>query len=494
MTKLCCFILFAVTASFAQTCSTVAGSNPAVTLCQGYRYSAHSSELAGEPERVYDVYYLSSAGPNNKGRQCIYWHGGGWRGTRGGYQVKGDAQLFMVRLAQNYCGAVYNPAYTLSARMSLKSPIDSKATSLDLEFDSLNGLVPYFPTGGTYKVVVDQENSLAETMTVTSQSGSGNDVKVNVTRGHGALAHSGGWKGFLFLGSNKGLYRVTTAGSGGTPGTYPLGFSGSSCSGSAPSGTYTVGSNGSISGFAVGSLGVGCTSLSVSFPNGPTNASGTAQYVGAGVTVPETQWPVPGNDLAAFHSFLAHCAAAGASHVTGSCSSYAQNPVPGNPMDQVVFGDSAGAHLSAMIALTGTSLLNTNVGTPGYSEWTDTGWKVRAYAVWSLPADLFTMFQTSWGFGNAQMALISLLGRYPAASDAASPVHYLSPANPPGLVINGTLDPITPNGQASELYATGTAVGVAVTGQSHELDVWKFPGVTLGAVYSFLEAEGGKGW
>ena len=112
----------------------------------------------------------------------------------------------MVRLAQNYCGAVYNPAYTLTARMSLKSPIDSKATSMDLQFDSLNGLVPYFPTGGTYKVVVDQENSLAETMTVTSQSGSGNDVKVNVTRGHGALAHSGGWKGFLFLGSDKGLY------------------------------------------------------------------------------------------------------------------------------------------------------------------------------------------------------------------------------------------------------------------------------------------------
>jgi hypothetical protein len=466
-----------------------------VTWCQGYRYSEHSSPFAGEPQRVYDVYYLTSAGPNNQGRQCIYWHGGGWRATRANYQAKGAAQEFMVRLAQNYCGAVYTPAYTLTARMGLQSPIDSTATSMALQFDSLAGLMPYFPTGGKYKVVVDQENSLAETMTVTSQSGSGNDVKLNVIRGSKAVAHSGGWRGFLFMGnSGPGVYKVTTAGSGGVPGTYALGFSGSSCTGALPAGTYTVGSDGSVSVWTVKSLGVGCSSLSVSFPNGPANASATAQYMGAGVTVPETQWPVPGNDVAAFHSFLAHCAAGGSSRGVGSCASYSSDSIPGNPLDQVVFGDSAGAHLAAMVALTGSSLLNTSAGTPGYSEWADTGWKVRAYAIWSVPSDLFTMFQTSTNFGNVQMTLLALLGRPPVINDKASPVTYISPSNPPGLVINGTLDPVTPNGQASELYATGAAVGVTVTGQTHELDVWKFPGVTLGAVYSFLEAEGARGW
>jgi len=110
-----------------------------------------------------------------------------------------------------------------------------------------------------------------------------------------------------------------------------------------------------------------------------TTAHAFLTAVGGGNSI---GWPVPENDLAAFLSFLATCSAGGTiGPGAGACTSYTK--VPGNPNLISMWGSSTGAQMVLLAALhgcvTGTNCtyLNTTPSTPGYSEWSATGWKVQ---------------------------------------------------------------------------------------------------------------------
>lgn len=79
---------------------------------------------------------------------------------------------------------------------------------------------------------------------------------------------------------------ITTAGTGGTPGSYALGFSGGGGTGAA--GTYTIGAGGTLSSIAITAGGSSYTSApSLSFPSGGiSGAAATATIVGLTGTRP----------------------------------------------------------------------------------------------------------------------------------------------------------------------------------------------------------------
>lgn len=119
-----------------------------------------------------------------------------------------------------------------------------------------------------------------------------------------------------------------------------------------------------------------------------------------------------------------------------------------------VWGESAGGHLAAMTALTGTG---------------DT--RVQAAVCWYAPTDLATMQSQAHplaeGDHNAPESPESLLIggpilENPEPARAASPVTYASTAAPPMLLIHGDRDLVVPLGQSEELAAALRAAGADV--------------------------------
>ena len=129
-----------------------------------------------------------------------------------------------------------------------------------------------------------------------------------------------------------------------------------------------------------------------------------------------------------------------------------------------VWGLSAGSHLSILIGVTDQSA-GFDVG-----QYLDQSSRVKAVVDMSGPASLGMNFSPAF-----VKARDEVFGNYDLAK--ASPVTYVSPDDPPFLIIQGDKDIVVPiaSGQAQELYDKLTSAGVpaqmvVVKGGPHTLD------------------------
>lgn len=135
-----------------------------------------------------------------------------------------------------------------------------------------------------------------------------------------------------------------------------------------------------------------------------------------------------------------------------------------------VMGESAGAHLAAMTALTGDR-----------EEW-DKGWyldessAVQAACTWYLPSDMEKMIERTADYMKAAAPESLLIGGNASVDKEkaamASPVSYVSPAAPPFLMFHGTDDRTVPFSQSQAMYEKLEAAGaqvslVAIEGADH---------------------------
>jgi acetyl esterase/lipase len=137
------------------------------------------------------------------------------------------------------------------------------------------------------------------------------------------------------------------------------------------------------------------------------------------------------------------------------------------------WGHSAGGHLAALLGTAGPSA---GWDTGSYLKYSSA---VQAVADLSGPANLVTM-SNEGASGVVQDNFITLLGpvppeQLPEELRAASPVTYVSPEDPPFLIIHGELDTIVHPSQSQELATALHAAGVPaslviVKGGGHALD------------------------
>jgi acetyl esterase/lipase len=137
------------------------------------------------------------------------------------------------------------------------------------------------------------------------------------------------------------------------------------------------------------------------------------------------------------------------------------------------WGHSAGGHLAALMGTAGPSA---GWDTGAYLKYSS---KVEAVADLSGPANLVTM-STEGASGTVRANFVKLLGpvppeQLPGELKAASPVTYVSPEDPPFLIVHGELDQIVYPAQSQELAAALMADDVPVTlvivrGGGHALD------------------------
>jgi acetyl esterase/lipase len=135
-----------------------------------------------------------------------------------------------------------------------------------------------------------------------------------------------------------------------------------------------------------------------------------------------------------------------------------------------VMGNSAGGHLSLLLAFTEPS-----DGLEGHGGHPEQSSKVRAVINVAGPTDLAW---PNWP-GPTELVMVALLGgnrtKVPATYKAASPMSYLRPDVPPVLTIHGTTDSIVPFEQAERLHAALAKLGVSsrletLSGKGHFVD------------------------
>ncbi|MDG9719028.1 alpha/beta hydrolase [Streptomyces sp. DH24] len=107
----------------------------------------------------------------------------------------------------------------------------------------------------------------------------------------------------------------------------------------------------------------------------------------------------------------------------------------------VTWGESAGGHLAALLAL-------------------EPGTAVRGCVVWYAPADL-----TAAPPGSPEALLLGA-DATPALARAASPVARVTPDAPPFLILHGADDSVVPHAQGEALAAALRAAGTEVTFRS----------------------------
>jgi acetyl esterase/lipase len=141
-----------------------------------------------------------------------------------------------------------------------------------------------------------------------------------------------------------------------------------------------------------------------------------------------------------------------------------------------VWGESAGAHLAALLGTTGgESALDGNEGNKKYSS------KVQAVCDWSGPTD-FNTVQAQAGpnikikfSGQSSPIFVLMGGKMDRKSlAAASPVTYVSQDCPPFLIMHGEIDDAIPPLQSEELYEALKKAGcdaqyILLPGKGHKL-------------------------
>ncbi|MBM3154212.1 MAG: alpha/beta hydrolase [Chloroflexi bacterium] len=120
------------------------------------------------------------------------------------------------------------------------------------------------------------------------------------------------------------------------------------------------------------------------------------------------------------------------------------------------FGGSAGGHLVALLGLT-----DENAGFDNCGGWYDQSSRVQAVANQFGPSDLTTIFE-----GAKPTLLTQVFGNPDRHSDIvvrSSPVTYVSPDDPPFLIMHGDKDKLVPLSQSQILYDRLKAAGVTAT-------------------------------
>ncbi len=144
-----------------------------------------------------------------------------------------------------------------------------------------------------------------------------------------------------------------------------------------------------------------------------------------------------------------------------------------DPHEIGVWGHSAGGHLASLV---GTAPPSAGWDTGDYP---DESSHVEAVADLAGPSDLVAL-EDEGGPGLVKANFVSLLGHVPAnelpaALKAASPITYVSPGDPPFLIVHADNDGIVPLGQSVALADALEAAQVPTTlvvvhGGGHGLD------------------------
>lgn len=133
-----------------------------------------------------------------------------------------------------------------------------------------------------------------------------------------------------------------------------------------------------------------------------------------------------------------------------------------------VGGASAGGHLAALVGTSGGKNSFPKIG--GNEDQSD---RVQAVCDIFGPANFWTVIKQAeadtavknifqWNKGDPYSKLIAArLGEDQAACEAVSPVTYISPDNPPFLILHGDRDTLVPYAQSAELSERLTKAGVA---------------------------------
>lgn len=157
-----------------------------------------------------------------------------------------------------------------------------------------------------------------------------------------------------------------------------------------------------------------------------------------------------------------------------------------------IAGDSAGAHLAALVGVSGGSRdLEGSLGSH-----LDQSSRVQAIVDYYGATDLTTILEqsTPFGLGVRQPALELLLGALPdtvpGLARLASPVMHVDAGDPPLLVFHGDRDPQMPINQSHQLDGAYEAAGldvamVAVHGAAHGGNVF-YSGANLERALAFL--------
>jgi acetyl esterase/lipase len=123
-----------------------------------------------------------------------------------------------------------------------------------------------------------------------------------------------------------------------------------------------------------------------------------------------------------------------------------------------IMGDSSGGWTTAMVAVTGDAPeLEGSVGTTGQSS------KVRAAVAFYPPTNFLTM--DTWALSKCapprchddepspESRLVGCaIQTCPDKVQAANPLRYVTPADPPMMILHGGSDPLVPHNQGEQLY------------------------------------------
>ena len=119
-----------------------------------------------------------------------------------------------------------------------------------------------------------------------------------------------------------------------------------------------------------------------------------------------------------------------------------------------VWGGSAGGHLSLMVGL-----VDKSAGLEGNGGWADYSSRVQAVCSYYGPTDMMRLFNT--GDKNAPSAFIG--GKPSEKPDTfyqASPINYVSPDDPPVLMVHGDQDPVVPPEQSRLMFEAYQKAGL----------------------------------
>jgi acetyl esterase/lipase len=155
-----------------------------------------------------------------------------------------------------------------------------------------------------------------------------------------------------------------------------------------------------------------------------------------------------------------------------------------DPTRVVAWGESAGAHLAALLGLTGRESAST---------------AMAGVVDWYGPADLTTMAAQALPTGIARsdapdsresLLIGAPVGQAPELARRASPVSYVHPEAPPFHIAHGDADRFVPSGQSRQLADALRAAGVEVefsevTGADHLWMGATDPGAIFDAAVGF---------